>query len=118
MNYKQQAVKMLQEWKSVNYAFGMDCFNSAGKFAKQVGKTTMLVVTGWNSEDWIVPLVKNIKFDLLNRGIEIQDIIKGAKENAPREDVYRIANQIGKRKPDSIVTLGGGSTIGCLPGRT
>lgn len=45
------------------------------------------------------------------RKLNILDIIRGARPNAPKEDVFRIANQISKKRPASIIAVGGGSTI-------
>ncbi len=111
MNYKDKAKDMLNDWKKGNYAFGLGVLDKVGDFAKRAGKSTMLVVTGWGFEKWTEPLVEDIKSFLKNKNVDILDIIRGARANAPREDVYRIANQIGKKKPDSITSVGGGSTI-------
>ena len=111
MNYKERATKMLGEWKKGNYAFGLGVLEKVGDFAQKAGKSTMLVVTGWGDEKWIEPVVKNIEFFLEKKEIDLLDIMRGARANAPREDVYRIANQIGKKRPDSIIAVGGGSTI-------
>jgi len=111
MNYKDKAKDMLSDWKKGNYAFGIDVLDKIGDFAKRAGKSTMLIVTGWGCEKWTEPLVQDIKSFLKNKNVDVLDIIRGARANAPREDVYRIANQIGKKKPDSIIAVGGGSTI-------
>jgi alcohol dehydrogenase len=111
MDYKKKARDMLLEWKGENYAFGIGVLHKVGEFSKKAGNTTMLVVTGWKTESWVEPLVKKIETNLNEKGTKILDIVRGARANAPREDVYRIANQIGKKKPDSIIGVGGGSTI-------
>ena len=109
--YKEQAINLLTDWKKERYAFGIGSLEKVGDFAQKEGESCMLVVTGWGKEEWIEPFVDEIKSSLKKRGVVILDIIAGARANAPREDVYRIANQIGKKKPDSIVAVGGGSTI-------
>lgn len=109
--YKDRAIKILNEWKKGSYAFGIGSLAKVGDFAQKAGKSTMLVVTGWGIEKWIELVAQNIISFLEKRDIDILDVISGARANAPREDVYRIANQIGKKKPDSIVAVGGGSTI-------
>ena len=111
MDFKDRATGMLNDWKKGNYAFGMGVLAKVGDFAQKLGKSTMLVVTGLGSEKWTKPLVEDIKSFLRCKNIDILALIRGARANAPREDVYRIANQIGKKKPDSIVAVGGGSTI-------
>jgi len=110
-DYKERATKMLNGWKKENYAFGMGSLEKVGDFAQEAGKSTILVVTGWGTEQWVESVVQNIKSFLRKKDIDILDVIRGARANAPREDVYRIANQIGKKKPDSIIAVGGGSTI-------
>ena len=111
MYYKDKAKDMLNDWRKGNYAFGIGVLDKVGDFAKRAGTSTMLVVTGWGSEKWTEPLVEDIKSFLRDKNVEILDIIRGARANAPHEDVYRIANQIGKKTSDSIVAVGGGSTI-------
>ncbi len=110
-DYKNKAKNMLNDWKKGNYAFGLGVLDKVGDFAKRAGESTMLVVTGWGYEKWTEPLMEDIESFLKDKNIDILDIIRGARANAPREDVYRIANQIGKKKPDSIIAVGGGSTI-------
>lgn len=109
--YREKAAGLLKEWKKENYMFGINCLAGVGDFARQEGTSCMLVVTGWRKEKWIEPFIDEVKSSLEKRGVAILDIIAGARPNAPREDVYRIANQIGKKKPASIIAVGGGSTI-------
>ena len=111
MDYKDRARNMLNDWKKGNYAFGMGVLKRVGDFAQGAGKSTILVITGLGSEKWTKPFLDDVRTCLKDKNIDILDIIKGARANAPREDVYRIANQIGKKKPDSIIAIGGGSTI-------
>lgn len=111
MDYKERAKKMLNDWKKGSYAFGLGVLEQVGDFAQREGRSTMLVVTGWGTEKWIEPLVDDIKSSLARKSVDVIDLITGAGPNAPRQDVYRIANQIGKKRPDSIVAVGGGSTI-------
>ncbi len=111
MDHKYKTRKMLNDWKKGNYAFGMDVLARLGDFAQKVGKSTMLVVTGLGTEKWTELLLDKIISCLGGKSIDILDVIRGARANAPREDVYRIANQIGKKRPDSVIAIGGGSTI-------
>ena len=111
-NYKDRAAKALKAWKGKSYAFGRGSLIRVGDFAQKVGNSTMIVVTGgWGIGKWTEPLIRDLTSGLKDRNIKILDIIEGARANAPRQDVYRIAHQIGKRKPDSIIAVGGGSTI-------
>ena len=113
-DYNEEARKLLSEWKKERYAFGVNCAKKVGDFAKKEGKSCMLIVSGLDTieeKKWKKSLVDEIKSSLREKKVSIVDIINGARANAPREDVYRIANQIGKRRADSIVAVGGGSTI-------
>jgi alcohol dehydrogenase len=111
MNYDSEAKKMLASWKKDDYAFGTGVLKKTGGFAARAGRSTMLVATGWGTSGWINPIIEEIKSSLKEKGINIISIIRGASPNAPREDVYRIASQIGKKNPGSIMAVGGGSTI-------
>ena len=113
-DYNEEARKLLSEWKKERYAFGVNCAKKVGDFAKKEGKSCMLIVSGLDTieeKKWKKSLVDEIKSSLREKKVSIVDIINGARANAPREDVYRIANQIGKKRADSIVAVGGGSTI-------
>lgn len=109
--YKEEAINLLTDWKKGKYAFGTGSLEKVGDFTKGEGDSAILVVTGWGTEKWIEPFVDEIKSSLKQKEITVLDIIAGARPNAPREDVYRIANQIGKKKPESLIGVGGGSTI-------
>ena len=111
-HYKDWAVKALKAWKGESYAFGKGSLSRVGDFAREMGNSTMIVVTGgWGIGKWTEPLIRDLTSGLKDRNIKILDIIEGARANAPRQDVYRMAHQIGKKKPDSIIAVGGGSTI-------
>ena len=44
------------------------------------------------------------------KGVGFEEIM-GSRPNAPREDVYRLALQVARSRPEVIVAVGGGSTI-------
>ena len=107
----EKAAKLLQDWKSGSYAFGIDdsVYNHVGLSAQKIGKTALLVVADLG-KDWIESTLKKVQASLIKYGIDYQTIL-GAGPNAPREDVYRIALAASMTKPDSIISVGGGSTI-------
>jgi len=111
MDYKARARDMLTAWKKDNYYFGIGVLDKIGDLAQRAGKTTLLVGGRFGAGKWIEPILDTVKTSLKNKNISILDIIKGAQPNSPKEDVYRIANQISKLKPESIIAVGGGSTI-------
>ncbi len=108
-----RAEELLKGWKGENYAFGVDVLDKVGEFASRFGRRTVLVITQYGEEGgvWLNPWIENITRSLKAKGLDSGEPIKGAGPNAPREDVYRIALAISKAKPDSIIAVGGGSTI-------
>ena len=107
----EKAEKILSQWKSESYVFGVkdSVYDYLGVSAKKIGQKALLIVSDLGQE-WITPALKKVENSLTNSGIIYQTIL-GAGPNAPREDVYRIALAVSMMKPDSIVVLGGGSTI-------
>ena len=104
-----KAETILAEWKGKNYAFGLDVLGKTGEFAGYFGNKALLVVADLGL-DWIESVYKKVTDSLDFNGVSYSAIL-GAGPNAPREDVYRIANEISKTCPDSIIAIGGGSTI-------
>ena len=51
--------------------------------------------------------IRSIKEEDLN----VIDVFDGARPNAPKEDVYRLAYQLSKLEWDGVVAIGGGSCI-------
>ena len=104
-----KARDILAAWKGDNYAFGSGVLDRTGAFAKSFGGKALLVVADLG-EGWVQPLYDVVAKSLDDAGVSYVPIL-GAGPNAPREDVYRIANEISKTCPDSVVAVGGGSTI-------
>jgi len=107
MDEKEEARKILEEWKRDAYIFGLDVLEKVGEAARRFGDKTLLV---GSSSKWAQKHLKKIMNSLENEGVSY-DIIRGARPNCPREDLYRIAMQISNHKPDSVIAIGGGSTI-------
>lgn len=111
MDRKQRAAEYLRNWKGQNYVFGLNCFNRLGEIAASFGRRASLVVDGAD-EDWAKPIHKEAEDSLRAAGVELAgDLIPGARPNAPREDVFRIAKALGEQNPDTVVSIGGGSGI-------
>jgi len=71
-----------------------------------------LVVADGIGQDWAVPVLQKMEECLKLSGLTlVGDFEPGARPNAPREDVLRIAGKISALNPEVIVSLGGGSTI-------
>lgn len=104
-----KAQEILQSWKGEDYSFGTGVLESIGEYAASFGDNALLVVADLGKE-WMRPLHEKVMNALDEKGVAYASIL-GAGPNAPREDVYRIANEIAKVYPDSVIAIGGGSTI-------
>ena len=105
----ERAKRILRDWKGDRYTFGEDVLEATGTYAKQYGKKAALVVTELG-QAWIEKPLERLKASLKGKGVDFE-LVTGARPNAPREDVYRIALQTARSHSDLIVALGGGSTI-------
>ncbi|MFH1006818.1 MAG: iron-containing alcohol dehydrogenase [Candidatus Latescibacterota bacterium] len=110
---ERNAESLLRAWKGDRYAHGVGVLDQVGAYAARFGKRTMLVVTQYGEEGgkWFGPYLGDITRSLAANGVDYGEPVKGAGPNAPREDVYRIALAVAKIRPDSIIAVGGGSTI-------
>ena len=110
-DYKETAYKLLKDWRGSNYIFGLDCLDKVGTLTASCGKKAMVVANHSS-----MPYVNQVIIPSLRAaGVEIASdtVCPGARPNAPLEDVYRITDFAKKYKIDSIVAVGGGSTIDC-----
>ncbi len=105
---KAKAKSLLEEFKGDNYIFGPDCLDRLSELISPFGKKTLLMT---NLGKWNQPDLKRILDLLKNDNLEVFGPISGAGPNAPREDVFRLAAEVSKNRPDSIVVVDGGSGI-------
>jgi alcohol dehydrogenase class IV len=103
------AGKMLTEWKGDSYTFGFDVLGKTGEQTGKFGKRALLIAAELG-EPWVSGFLQTSKDSLRGQGVEFETIA-GARPNAPREDLYRLALHIARTRPEVIVALGGGSTI-------
>ncbi len=110
-SYRDEAYRLLREWRGDSYVMGIDCLGKIGELAASYGRKAM-VVANRSSMDAVNSVVIP---SLESCGLELAggSICPGAKPNAPKEDVYRIADFARNCRPDCIVAVGGGSTIDC-----
>jgi alcohol dehydrogenase len=104
-----RAKQVLRTWKGDDYTFGEEVLEASGRYARARGKKALLVVTGLG-HPWTEKPFEKVKSSLEANGV-VFETIRGARPNAPREDVYRISLQATRSGSDMIVALGGGSTI-------
>ncbi|MBI5967135.1 MAG: iron-containing alcohol dehydrogenase [Deltaproteobacteria bacterium] len=105
----EKAQKMLVGWKGDSYFFGFDVLNRVGDYAGKYGKKALLMVADLG-EAWAIGTSGRVMDSLRAKGLEFEAIM-GARPNAPREDLYRLALHVARSRPDMIVAVGGGSTI-------
>lgn len=103
-----KARALLREFKGDSYLFGADVLARIGPWLGDVGERPALIRgTFPGSDGW----VDSIRASLAQSGIELAAEIKGARPNAPREDLCRIAAELKVADPDLVISFGGGSTI-------
>ena len=107
---QQKAKRLLFDFKGDNYIYGADVFSRLGTETVKLGQKVSVVIDSLG-QDWVSSLVSETEKSLKTAGsILAGAFIRGAQPNAPREDVFRIAQTLGEQKPDVVVSVGGGST--------
>lgn len=103
-----KARALIRQFKGDAYLNGFGVLAEAGRMAAGLGARAVLVHDDFPGAD---VYVKTISDSLRGAGIEVREYTPGARPNAPREDLARIAARISAVKPDLLVSFGGGSTI-------
>ena len=108
---KQQATRLLAEFRGDHYVHGLHCFERLGELVASVGRRASVVTSGIG-KPWGPPIHDATRAVLNTAAVAYAgDPIPGARPNAPREDVMRIAQALGEQQPEVIVAVGGGSGI-------
>lgn len=103
-----KARDLMQEFQGNRYVFGSGVLGQTGKVATELGKKAALIYDVFPGNE---SFLQTIKGSLAGSGVSVVKEIEGARPNAPREDLYRIAEELKSTDADVIVCLGGGSTI-------
>jgi alcohol dehydrogenase class IV len=103
-----KARALIQEFKGNAYQCGFGVLSEAGKAASGLGKRAAVVRDSFPGGD---QFVETIVGSLKAAGVGVLTVIEGAGPNAPREDVFRIADKVKAAAPDVLVGFGGGSTL-------
>ena len=103
-----KAKEMIREFKGDRYVFGSGVLDRIGEVTAELGSRAALVYTVFPGND---VLINRVADSLTDAGVEVAAKIEGASPNAPREDLYRITEDVKAANPDVIVCLGGGSTL-------
>ncbi len=105
---KKKAEQLLVEFKGDRYAFGDGALKEVGPYAAEIGKRIALVADTYIKGG---PVMAEIEDSAKKAGVELIGVFDGARPNAPREDLYRLAYQVTSTNPDGVIVVGGGSTI-------
>jgi alcohol dehydrogenase len=104
----EKARELIRGFKGDNYAFGAGALAHTGELTAQLGKSAAVI---HGVHPGVEKLVDQAKDCLRSAGMTVLGELVGAAPNAPREDVFRLGDQVGKLKPEVIVVISGGSNI-------
>ena len=102
------ARQLLVEFRGDKYAFGSGALARTGEMASQLGASAVVIHDVYPG---VQRLVDEVKSSLTSGGVSVLGELIGAAPNAPREDVFRLGEQVTELNPDVIAVIGGGSTI-------
>ena len=108
MKYLDQAKELLKGFKGDTYRFGPGVLQECGSLAARFGTRAALVRDSFPGSE---VFVETIRESLRSAGVAVVADIPGARPNAPREDLFRIADALKASGADVIISFGGGSTI-------
>jgi alcohol dehydrogenase class IV len=103
-----RAKELIRQFKGDAYLSGYGVLPRIGELAAGLGRRAALVRDLFPGSD---EYAATIRRSLEAAGAEVIGVIDGAAPNAPREDLFRIADQLKQLAPDFYVSFGGGSTI-------
>lgn len=99
---------LLQEFKGSQYVYGPGVLSRVGQVTAGLGRKSAIIRECFPGSD---AYVEQIRASLEKAGVQVAAVAQGARPNCPREDLFRIADEISQANPDVIVSFGGGSTI-------
>lgn len=102
------ATRLIREFQGDRYRFGSGVLGEVGNVTAELGKRAALVYDVFPGNEAPLGVVRG---SLAGAGVQIVKEIQGARPNAPREDLSRMAEELKETDADVIVVLGGGSTI-------
>jgi alcohol dehydrogenase len=103
-----RARHLLHQFKGGTYIYGFKTLKQVGKTCSELGKRAVLVRGTFKSSG---DLVETIATSLSKSQVELVTQIKGSRPNSPKQDVYRISDELRQAMPDMVISFGGGSTI-------
>jgi alcohol dehydrogenase len=103
-----QAKALLRAFKGDRYLYGAGVLSGVGTVIASLGKRPVLVRDTFPGSDRFVQTIRETS---AAAGAPLIGEIEGAGPNAPRKDLFRIADSLKELEPDVVVSFGGGSTI-------
>jgi alcohol dehydrogenase len=103
-----EARELLNRFKGDRYLSGFHILPKIGPLCREFGKRAVMVCDTFPGSE---KSAAEISDSLKAAGVHLLDIVPGARPNAPREDVFRIVEDLRHHNPDVLVSFGGGSTI-------
>ncbi len=108
MSLFDQARALLSEFKGNTYLYGAGILPQVGEVIASQGKRPALVRDTFPGSDAFAQAIHD---SAAAAGVPMVGEVAGAGPNAPREDLFRIADSLKILEPDVVVSFGGGSTI-------
>lgn len=108
MSDAEQARRWLGEFKGDTYLYGNGVLPAVGRIAASLGRRPALVRGTFSGSDDYMDILRK---SLGEAGLALIGEIKGARPNAPREDLLRIVDEMRSLSPDLILSFGGGSSL-------
>lgn len=103
-----RAKELIRQFKGDAYLSGYGVLPRIGELAAGLGRRAALVRDVFpGAEEYAATIRRSLEA----AGVEVIGVIDGAAPNAPREDLFRITDQLKELAPDFYVSFGGGSTI-------
>ena len=102
MNHFEKAWDLLKEFKGDSYLYGNGILKDVGKVAASAGKSAVLIYTEFPG---IENYIKTIRDSVEQAGITLIAEIQGPRPNAPREDLFRITDELKQANPEVIENL-------------
>jgi len=104
----EKARELLWEFKGDSYAFGAGALARTGALASQLGRRAVVIVPSHAGSERVVSQVER---SLESAGVVVVGKMQGARPNAPREDVSRLAGELRELRAEVVIVIGGGSNI-------
>jgi len=103
-----RARDLLAKFRGDSYLFGVGTLAQIGPRVRQAGDRVAIVRGTFPGSDDCVRIICD---SVVAQGLGVVAEIKGSRPNSPREDVFRIQQELEQADPNVIVSCAGGSTI-------